>query len=243
MCGLIGSMTACLTCFATSEGTLLLGTVERIDEFITDLANVRQWPAPTSVRHLNRTAENQRATRDELEEIYVSAARDDRLGTMVAAEQALYAKARSIAATQRELMSMKRLGQTARRVWQSADGEIVLGKNFGRREMIDGEAAWWTLEACESQIHETSRTIATLHAEIRISHGIASSCIQVWMDDRRLDARIEQSSDSSCSLVVPLDGLRGDRWATVTLHIVDRLAAIDNPLWHHALLLYRFCLT
>lgn len=60
--------------FRYLEGTLLLGTVERIDEFITDLANVRQWPAPTSLRHLNRKAENQRATRDELEEIYVSAA-------------------------------------------------------------------------------------------------------------------------------------------------------------------------
>lgn len=109
---------------------------------------------------------------------------------MIAVEQAVYAKASSIVATQRERRSLRELGETARRVWRSECGEIVLGHNFGLREMIDGEPAWWTLEANESRIYVATRPSATLHADVRVWHAVDPSCIQVWTDERKLDARI-----------------------------------------------------
>lgn len=224
------------------ESTTLLGTVEQIDEFMASLASIRHWPSPVSVRHINKAGASQRAAGDGLEEIYAAAARSTHLGALIAVEQAVYAKARSIIATQRERRSMRDLGETARRVWRSEAGEIVLGHNFGLREAFDGEPAWWTLEDHESRIYVVTRMPATLHAEIRVWHAVDPSCIAVWSDERRLDARIEQTTDGFGFLQVPLDGVAGEALAPITLRIVRRHGP-DDPPWYPALLLYRFRLT
>lgn len=228
--------------FRYLESTLLLGIVEQIDEFIADLAILQHWPGPISVRQLNRAPEDQRLTQDSLEEVYAATARDARLGTMVAAEQAVYAKARSIAVAQRERRSLEALGQTARRVWQSACGVIVLGKNFGQREMIDGEPAWWTLEGGPSHIHVSTSMPATLYAEIRIWHAVDPTCVEVWLNERRLDAMIVRTCDHFGTLQVPLADLTRDRFTTVALRI-DRKYIPSTPPSYPALLLYRFRLS
>jgi hypothetical protein len=224
------------------ESTTLLGTVEQIDEFMASLASMRRWPAPVSVRHINRAEAGQRLAGDGLEETYAAAARSTDLGALIAIEQAVYAKARSIVASQRVRRSMRELGETARRVWRSESGEIVLGHNFGLREMIDGEPAWWTLEAHETRLYVATRTPATLHADVRVWHAVDPSCIELWTDERRLDARIEQTSDGFGFLQVPLAGIVGEDLAPITLRIVRKFGP-DDPPWYPALLLYRFRLT
>lgn len=224
------------------ENTLLLGAFEQIDMFLTSLARMRQWPAPVSVRHLNQ-AQGQRSVRDGLKEIYTEAMNDARMGAMIAAEQAVYAKARSIAADQRGRTAFRDVGETARRVWRSETGEVILGKNIGQREMIEGEPAWWTLEAGQSQIHVRTRLPATLHAEVRIWHAVDPARIEIWMDERRLSATIERTNDGFGSIAIPIEQSTNDNWATIALHIVERYVAINNPPWYPCLLLYRFRLS
>jgi len=224
------------------ESMTMLGIVEQIDEFMANLASIRHWPAPVSVRHINKAGASQRFAGDDLEEIYAAAARSTHLGALIAVEQAVYAKARSIIATQRERRSMRELGETARRVWRSEGGEIVLGHNFGLREAFNGEPAWWTLEDHETRIYVATRVPATLHAEIRVWHAVDPSCIQFWANERKLDARIEQTSDGFGVLQVPLDGVANEALAPITLRIVRKYGPEDPP-WYPALLLYRFRLT
>lgn len=222
------------------ESTFLLGTVDQIDEFLASLARIRQWPAPVSVRHVNKAAPHQMLARAEFEDDYIAMARSNHYGAvLIAVEQAIYAAAKRIGALQREQRSLVALGETARRVWQSAGGEIVLGHNLGRRELIDGEPAWWTLEANECHIHVATRTPATLQADIRVWHAVDPTCIQVWVDQRKLDARIDQTSDGYGSLTVSLSDLADDRPATVILRFDPRNSPTDPP-WYPALLLYRF---
>jgi hypothetical protein len=161
---------------------------------------------------------------------------------MAAVEQAVYARARSLVAIQRERRSMRELGETARRVWQSERGEIVLGHNFGLREVFDGEPAWWTLEAHESRIYVAARMPATLHVEIRVWHAVDPSCIEFRAEDRKLDARIEQTGDGFGLLQVPLDGLGDEGLAPITMRIVRKFGP-DDPPWYPAVLLYRFRLS
>lgn len=222
------------------ESTFLLGTVDQIDDFMASLARVKEWPAPALMRRLNKAPVSQKLVRAELEEVYAAVAQSVHYGAvLIAVEQAVYAAAKRVAATQREQRSLRALGETARRVWRSACGEIVLGHNFGRREMVDGEPAWWTLEASESQIHLASREPATLHADIRVWHAVDPTCIQVWVDECRLDARVEQTGDGFGSLIVPLADFAADRMATVTLRIDRRHAPTDAP-WYPTLLLHHF---
>jgi len=222
------------------ESTFLLGTFEQIGTFMSNLARMKQWPAPVSVRHLNQSGQEQQPARDRLKEVYAEAMIDTHLGAMIAVEQAVYAKARSIAANQRGRTAFRDLGETARRVWRSASGEVILGQNFGQRETIDGEPAWWTLEAGQSHIHFTTRLPATLHAEIRIWHAVDPTRIEVWTGEDKLNARIERTSDGFGSIAVPLERLADDNWATITLHIVDRYVSINKPPWYPRLLLHRF---
>lgn len=222
--------------------SFLLGTVEQIDLFMASLTNIRRWLAPVSMRHLNQATAAQSPVRDGLKEIYATAAKDTRLATLIAVEQAVYANVRNIAATQRELRSLEALGETARRVWRSPSGEIVLGHNFGRQEVIDAEPAWWTLEATHSSIHLRSATPATLHAEIRIWHAVDPTCVEVWLDERRLDAKIERTGDRFGTLQVPLADQHLDRFATLALRI-DRKYVPTVPPTYPALLLYRFRLS
>ena len=224
------------------ESIKLLGTVEQIDEFMTSLAGIRRWPAPVSVRHINKAAASQKLAEEGLEEIYAAAAGSTHLGEMIAVEQAVYARVRSIVANQRERRSMRELGETARRVWQSDYGEIVLGHNFGLREIFDGEPAWWTLDAHESRIYVAARRAVTLHAEIRVWHAVDPSCIEFRTDEGKLDARIEQTSDGFGLFQVPLGDLAAEGLAPITLRIVRKHAPDDQP-WYPALLLYRFRLT
>src|SRR6202012_4910958 len=102
--------------------------------------------------------------------------------------------------------------------------------------------AWWTLEATECHMHVATRTPATLQADIRVWHAVDPSCIQVWMDQRKLDTRIDQTSDGYGTLTVPLSDLPGSGMAIVTLRIDPRNPPTDPP-WHPALLLHRFRLT
>ena len=201
---------------------------------------MRKWPAPVSVRHLNQAAQGQSPARDRLKEIYIEAMSDIHLGAMIAVEQTVYTKARSIAANQRGRTAFHDLGETARRVWRSTSGEVILGKNFGQREVIDGKPAWWTLEAGQSHIHLTTQSPTTLHAEIRIWHAVAPASIEFWMGERRLDATIERTSDGFGSLAVPLERSGDGNWVTIALHIVDRYVSISKPPWYPSLLLYRF---
>ena len=224
------------------ENSFLVGTVEHIGEFMTSLASIRRWPVPTSLRNLNQVAEDQKASRHSLREIYTAAVRDAQLGTLIAVEQAVYAKVGSIAAAQRERRSLDVLGETARRVWRSAFGEIVLGRNFGQREMIDGDTAWWTLEETDSLIHLRSAMPATLHAEIRIWHAVDPTCVEVWSDHQRLPAMIERNSDGFGILQVSLSDLPTDRLATLTLQIA-RKHLPNKPPWYPTLLLHRFRLS
>src|SRR5262249_27724122 len=114
------------------ESTFLLGTVDQIDEFMASLARIKQWPIPVSVRHVNKAAPHQMLARAELEEDYNAMARSSHYGAvLIAVEQAIYAAAKRISALQREQRSLAVLGETARRVWRSAYGEIVLGHSFG----------------------------------------------------------------------------------------------------------------
>jgi hypothetical protein len=224
------------------ESITLLGIVEQIDEFMTGLASIKHWPAPVSVRHMNKAEASQRLAEAGLEDIYAAAARTTYLGEMAAVEQAVYARARSLVAIQRERRSMRELGETARRVWQSERGEIVLGHNFGLREVFDGEPAWWTLEAHESRIYVAARMPATLHVEIRVWHAVDPSCIEFRAEDRKLDARIEQTGDGFGLLQVPLDGLGDEGLAPITMRIVRKFGP-DDPPWYPAVLLYRFRLS
>lgn len=222
------------------ESTFLLGTVDHIGEFLASLARTRQWPVPVSLRHVNKAAPDQMLDRTELEADYIAMAHSSHYGAvLIAVDQAIYAAAKRIAALQRERHSLVPLGETARRVWKSACGEIVLGHNFGRREMVDGEPAWWTLEATECHIHIATQKPATLQADVRVWHAVDPACIHVWMDQHKLDTRIEQTSDGYGSLTVPLSDLPGDRMATVTLRFDPRNPPTDPP-WYPALLLYRF---
>lgn len=222
------------------ESTFLLGTVDQIDEFMTSLARIRQWPAPISVRHVNKAAPGQMHGKAEFQDDYIAMARSSHYGAvLIAVEQAIYTAAKRIAALQREQRSLVTLGETARRVWESACGEIVLGHNFGRREIVDGESAWWTLEAAECHIHIALRRPATLETDIRVWHAVDPSCIEIWVDQRKLDARIDQSSDGYGSLAVRLPDFAENCLTTVTLRLDPRNPPTDPP-WYPALLLYRF---
>jgi hypothetical protein len=222
------------------ESTFLLGTVDQIDEFMASLARIKQWPVPVSVRHVNKATPYQMLARAELEEDYDAMARSSHYGAvLIAVEQAIYAATKRIGALQREQRSLVALGETARRVWRSACGEIVLGHNFGGREIVDGEPAWWTLEATECHIHVATQKPATLQADIRVWHAVDPTCIQVWADQHKLDAQIDQTSDGYGSITVPLSNLAKDRMATITLRFDPRNPATDPP-WYPALLLYHF---
>jgi hypothetical protein len=84
------------------DSTLLLGTVDQIDEFMACLARIRQWPVQVPIRHLNRAMAGQGPARQELEAAYNEVAGSAHVAAvMIAAEQTLYAAAKSIAATQR----------------------------------------------------------------------------------------------------------------------------------------------
>ena len=222
------------------ESTFLLGTVDQIDEFMACLARIKQWPAPVSVGRLNKVPPRQMRARAEFEDAYNAVASSTHYGaTLIAVEQAIYAAAKNIAAVQRERRSLSTLGETARRVWQSANGEIVLGHNFGRREMIDGEPAWWTLEAPESHVLVAAQTPTALRADIRVWHAAGPISIQVWMDQRRVDARIEQTADGLGSLMVPLAGCGAGQWTTITLRLDPRDSPAVAP-WYPTMLLYGF---
>lgn len=87
------------------ESTFLLGTVEQIDEFMAGLATMEQWPAPVTVPHLNNAAAGEAPAREVLEDAYVAVARSAHVGAMmIAAEEAVYTAAKSIAVTQRGRM-------------------------------------------------------------------------------------------------------------------------------------------
>ena len=225
------------------ESTFLLGTVDQIDEFMASLARIKRWPIPVSVRHVNKATPHQTLVRAEFEEDYNAMARSSHYGAvLIAVEQAIYAAAKRIGALQREQRSLVALGETARRVWRSACGEIVLGQNFGRREMVDGEPAWWTLEDTECHIHVTTQTPATLRAAVRVWHAVDPSCIEVWLNERRLTANVGRSGDRFGTLQVSLADLPRDQFATVTLRI-DRKHVPSTPPSYPALLLYRFRLS
>ena len=84
------------------DSTLLLGTVDQIDEFMACLARIRQWPGQVPIQHLNRATAGQGPARQELEAAYNEVARSAHVAAvMIAAEQTLYVAAKSIAATQR----------------------------------------------------------------------------------------------------------------------------------------------
>lgn len=84
------------------EGTFLLGMSDQIDEFMTSLANMKQWPAPVATGQRNEAATDDRQERHALQESYTAVASSAHIGAvMIAAEQALYAAAKHIAAAQR----------------------------------------------------------------------------------------------------------------------------------------------
>lgn len=96
------------------DSTLLLGTVDQIDEFIVCLARIRQWPAEAPVQHLNKTPAGQVPARQELEAAYNEVARSAHVAAvMIAAEQALYTAAKSIGASQRARTPLHEVGATS----------------------------------------------------------------------------------------------------------------------------------
>lgn len=231
----------CLTALVRYlESTFLLGTVDQIDVFVASLAAIKRWPAPVQVRHLNKVPPGRTTRREEFEDAYAAMANSSHYGSLlISVEQAVYTAAKRIAAKQQEQRSLKAIGETARRVWQSIYGEIVLGHNFGRREMIDGEPAWWTLEANESHIHVSCRMGATLCADVRVWRAIDPDCIRIWVDRHQLETRIEQTDEGHHTLMVPLADLVYNPLTTLALQFVPRNPPSDPP-WYPALLLTRF---
>jgi hypothetical protein len=95
------------------DRTLLLGTVDQIDEFMVSLASMRLWPAPAAARHLNRAEMDQGLTREELEAAYAEVAGSAHVGAvMIAVEQTLFTAAKSIAAAQRARTPLQEFGAT-----------------------------------------------------------------------------------------------------------------------------------
>jgi hypothetical protein len=93
------------------DSTLLLGTVDQIDEFMAGLARMKQWIAQVPVRHLNRAAAVEEPDRQGLEAAYDEVARSAHVAAvMIAAEQTLYTAAKTIAATQRARTPLREIG-------------------------------------------------------------------------------------------------------------------------------------
>ncbi|HTI82369.1 MAG TPA: hypothetical protein VL614_18110 [Acetobacteraceae bacterium] len=95
------------------DNTLLLGTVDQIDEFMVCLARIKRWPVQVAVQHLNRAAAGHGPDRQGLEAAYNEVARSAHVAAvMIAAEQTLYIAAKSIAATQRARTPLQEGGMT-----------------------------------------------------------------------------------------------------------------------------------
>jgi hypothetical protein len=84
------------------EHAFLLATIDQVDEFMTRLASMKQWPAPAVMAQPNEMVSGEEQARHALEESYTAVARSAHLGAvMIAAERTLYATAKNIAAAQR----------------------------------------------------------------------------------------------------------------------------------------------
>jgi hypothetical protein len=95
------------------EGTFLLGMSDQVDEFMTSLANMKQWPAPVATGQPNEAATDDEQARYILQESYTAVARSAHIGAvMIAAEQTLYAAAKHIAAAQRARTPLRASGET-----------------------------------------------------------------------------------------------------------------------------------
>ena len=95
------------------EGTFLLATANRVDEFLIRLADMKQWPAPAPIGRPNEAANGDEQARHALEESYTAVARSAHIGAvMIAAEQTLYAAAKNIAAAQRARTPLQESAET-----------------------------------------------------------------------------------------------------------------------------------
>jgi len=220
----------------------LVGTVERIDEFARDLAQMRRWPVPRPLPRLNTAAQSgwaidyERAAGE-----YDAIERDPRFAPRVAFERAAYAHAQGVALEQRERIFLRDVAPGGRCVHCSELGEIVLGGNFGRRELVEGRDAWWTLEQQESRIHVLPKEAASLRAEIEVWHAAPADGIRFWAGGMRLDAKVEATNGGGRIAVSLTELPRG-----VTTPISMRVARLDTPYdppWYPAILLSGFRLS
>jgi hypothetical protein len=99
------------------EHAFLLATIDQIDEFMTRLASMKQWPAPAVTAQPNEPVTGEEQARQALEESYTAVARSAHVGAvMIAAERTLYATAKNIAAAQRARTQVQKPDETGAQV-------------------------------------------------------------------------------------------------------------------------------
>jgi hypothetical protein len=95
------------------DSTVLIGTVDQIDDYLACLASMRHWPAPASMRRLDEAEMEPEPAHHALEEAYIAVARSAHIGAvMIGAERLLYTTAKTIAATQRARGPSREDGET-----------------------------------------------------------------------------------------------------------------------------------
>ncbi len=223
--------------FGFLEEMLLVGVLERGDEFLACVADELQWSHIPRLPHVNSAAPEQQGQAAGLLLRLRELEREPALAPLFAIENATYAKARSLASTLRLRRFRERMrrgehqaGLAATTVHRSACGEIILGENFEPAKIDvtwssrDSEPRkWWTGDRQVSRLYvrlngagrcrlllKADRLLGVQGAEVGLCHGGRWLALQ---SDTAADGTTEFST------VLEAPTARGEPYLEVQLYL------------------------
>jgi hypothetical protein len=208
----------------------LVGIVGGTHGFMAHLAEIMGWSIIPRFPHLNRAdvaPELHTQLLEQLDELHDH----PELSVLFAAEHTVYRKAMTISARANDRLITRRMMEgravtldSSLVAYQSPQGNVVLGENFGRIERrASGKLSWWTLHRRTSQIFVSAGRAPNRRMDITVLvwHWVIPDSVAFFAGPRQLDVSIRPGPDGTGELSVDLGGLRWapGRFVELTLHL------------------------
>ena len=208
----------------------LVGVVSETRGFMAHLAEIMGWSIVPRFPHLNRTdvaPELHSRMLEQLDELNDH----PELSVLFAAEHALYRKGMTISARANDRLIRRRMMEgravtldSSLVAYQSAQGNVVLGENFGHIERRDsGKLSWWTLHRRTSQIFVSAGRAPNRRMDVTVLvwHWVIPRTVAFFAGPRQLDVSVRAGPDGTGELSVDLSGLEwtSGHFVELTLHI------------------------
>jgi hypothetical protein len=208
----------------------LVGIVGGTHGFMAQLAEIMGWSIVPHFPHLNRTdvaPELYARMLEQLDELHDH----PELSVLFAGEHALYRKGMTISARANDRLIRRRMMEgrgvtldSSLVAYQSPQGNVVLGENFGRIERRDsGKLSWWTLHRRTSQIFVSAGRAPNRRMDVTVLvwHWVIPGTVAFFAGPRQLDVSVRPGRDGTGKLSVDLGGLQWTpgRFVELILHI------------------------